>query len=228
VLSEAFLLFIFIARTTSLTPERENAPITYSSSVTIIHKPSKLKLYSSKITWGSGSGQQAVTAMEDRYDSATLWLVKEGHSESPKAAGDPVPCGALIRLEHLDSLKNLHSHLHKSPVSNNLEVSAFGENGEGDSGDSFVVECPKGATVWTRMADVYLKHKAIGNYLSSNKNDVFTQRNCPRCPIVGHQEVVVLKNSKTTPGDNETWRASDGVILSKETEDVSDKKHDEL
>ena len=32
-------------------------------------------------------------------------------------------------------MKNLHSHLHQSPLSHNQEVSAFGDNGdEGDTG----------------------------------------------------------------------------------------------
>ena len=30
--------------------------------------------------------------------------------------------------------KNLHSHHFKSPISNNFEFSAFGEDGEGDEG----------------------------------------------------------------------------------------------
>ena len=35
---------------------------------------------------------------------------------------------------HLSTRRNLHSHHFQSPLSHNLEVSAFGEDGEGDEG----------------------------------------------------------------------------------------------
>ena len=35
---------------------------------------------------------------------------------------------------HLSTRRNLHSHHFQSPLSHNLEVSAFGEEGEGDEG----------------------------------------------------------------------------------------------
>ena len=46
----------------------------------------------------------------------------------------PIKCGSVIRLTHLNTNRNLHSHHFQSPLSRNLEVSAFGENGEGDEG----------------------------------------------------------------------------------------------
>jgi len=46
----------------------------------------------------------------------------------------PIKCGQTIRLMHLNTRRNLHSHHFQSPLSHNLEVSAFGENGEGDEG----------------------------------------------------------------------------------------------
>lgn len=46
----------------------------------------------------------------------------------------PVKCGQTIRLMHLATKRNLHSHHFSSPLSHNLEVSAFGEDGEGDEG----------------------------------------------------------------------------------------------
>lgn len=47
---------------------------------------------------------------------------------------EPVKCGDVIRLQHLATKRNLHSHLFQSPISRNQEVSAFGENGNGDTG----------------------------------------------------------------------------------------------
>ena len=49
----------------------------------------------------------------------------------------PVKCGDTIRLLHIATRRNLHSHLFQSPLSNNQEVSAFGENGDGDEGDNW-------------------------------------------------------------------------------------------
>lgn len=46
----------------------------------------------------------------------------------------PVKCGQTVRLMHLQTRKNLHSHHFTSPLSNNFEVSAFGEEGLGDEG----------------------------------------------------------------------------------------------
>ena len=54
---------------------------------------------------------------------------------------EKVKCGAKIRLEHLETKKNLHSHLFKSPLSSNQEVSAFGTDGQGDTGDYWIVTC---------------------------------------------------------------------------------------
>ena len=66
-------------------------------------------------------------------------------------------CGQKLRLEHLttnrlNSLfrlpltltsslfsRNLHSHHFSSPLTNQQEVSAFGEMGEGDTGDVWKV-----------------------------------------------------------------------------------------
>lgn len=39
--------------------------------------------------------------------------------------GDTIPSGTIIRLQHMRTRKWLHSHLHASPISGNLEVSIF-------------------------------------------------------------------------------------------------------
>ena len=46
----------------------------------------------------------------------------------------PVKCGDTIRLQHLATKRNLHSHFFQSPLSHNQEVSCFGEGGDGDTG----------------------------------------------------------------------------------------------
>lgn len=46
----------------------------------------------------------------------------------------PIKCGQTIKLTHVNTGRNLHSHHFQSPLSHNLEVSAFGEDGSGDDG----------------------------------------------------------------------------------------------
>ena len=46
----------------------------------------------------------------------------------------PLKCGAKLRLQHLQTRMYIHSHNFRSPLSNNQEVSCFGNNGEGDQG----------------------------------------------------------------------------------------------
>ena len=53
------------------------------------------------------------------------------------SCSNPIKCGQTIRLGHAATKRNLHSHHFTSPLSHNLEVSAFGENGEGDEGEYF-------------------------------------------------------------------------------------------
>lgn len=40
---------------------------------------------------------------------------------------EPVKCGDTIRLHHLATNKNLHSHHFQSPLSGNQEISAYGD-----------------------------------------------------------------------------------------------------
>lgn len=44
----------------------------------------------------------------------------------------PIKCGDIIRLQHLPTGKNLHSHYFQSPLSGNQEISAYGEDGTCD------------------------------------------------------------------------------------------------
>jgi len=41
---------------------------------------------------------------------------------------EPVKCDSIIRLHHLATSKNLHSHHFASPLSGNQEVSAYGDD----------------------------------------------------------------------------------------------------
>ena len=64
-----------------------------------------------------------------------------------------------IRLMHVNTRRNLHSHVYSSHLSNGQEVSAYGDNGVGDQGDDWTVSCSTGN--WKRDAEVRFKHAQV-------------------------------------------------------------------
>ncbi|PRD23959.1 UNVERIFIED_CONTAM: Sdf2l1 [Trichonephila clavipes] len=108
--------------------------VTCGSVIKLLNNHSKVRLHSHEVKYGSGSGQQSVTAVEDHDDVNSHWVIK-GKGGKMCKRGEPISCGTVIRLEHLATKKNLHSHHFSSPLSSNQEVSAFGEDGEGDTGE---------------------------------------------------------------------------------------------
>jgi len=56
----------------------------------------------------------------------SLWLYLKNNQ---LGFSEPIACGSMIRMEHLSTKKNLHSHHFSSPLSGNQEISAYGDNG---------------------------------------------------------------------------------------------------
>lgn len=56
-----------------------------------------------------------------KRDSFVMQIVKPQPDISAKQ-GDTIKSGTIIRLQHMRTRKWLHSHLHASPISGNLEV----------------------------------------------------------------------------------------------------------
>jgi dolichyl-phosphate-mannose--protein O-mannosyl transferase len=160
--------------------------VTCGSVVKLINKDTNFHLHSHAIAWGSGSGQQSVTCTSSQNDNGSLWLVKESTRESAACEiATPIACGSMIRMEHVSTGKNLHSHLFKAPLSGNQEVSGFGDSGSGDTGDNWIVECDGGQKVWNRGVPVYFKHVDTGKYLYTADGAKFNQQNCGGgCPIM--------------------------------------------
>lgn len=75
--------------------------LTYGSAVRFQHVRSRYYLHSHGINYGSGSGQQSVTAVSQDDDSNSLWQIKEAYQSSPIALGTPVKCQDTIRLVSL-------------------------------------------------------------------------------------------------------------------------------
>jgi dolichyl-phosphate-mannose--protein O-mannosyl transferase len=144
-------------------------------------------------------------------DPGALWVIKEAHNGEACEAGSPVECGRKIRLEHAQTGKNLHSHLFAAPVSGQQEVSAYGENGHGDTGDNWEVVCDSGKKLWMRQEHVQLKHVDTGKFLVTSSQYKFDQRNCGHgCPIMGQSEVAC---SSSKEPNKVRWVAGQGVYF---------------
>jgi dolichyl-phosphate-mannose--protein O-mannosyl transferase len=172
---------------------------------------------------GSGSGQQIVTAVTGTTTTNTLWWIRGPNDPSrypmadagaacqQEGVSEPIQCGQVIRLTHLASLKNLHSHNVRSPLSRQQEVSAYGEgDGMGDNGDDWKVVC--NGKYWERSSMVSFQHVDSGHYLGASSTVKFTHQNCGHsCPIMNHLEVFG-RNSKDAYG---VWVVEMGIHLSK-------------
>jgi dolichyl-phosphate-mannose--protein O-mannosyl transferase len=86
----------------------------------------KVRLHSHDVKYGTGSGQQSVTATEVQEDVNSHWVVKAA-TDKTCDRGEPITCGMTIRLMHLATNKNLHSHHFQSPLSGNQEISCYGD-----------------------------------------------------------------------------------------------------
>lgn len=140
-----------------------------------------------------------------------------------------IKCGDTIRIQHLATSKNLHSHHFQSPLSGNQEISCYGENGKflickwstaaillsdsnssfrfffvelgvGDSGDHWQVECS--SDEWKRSYPVKFHHIDTDVYLS------VSGRTFGR-PINGQMEVIGVGNSYSAT----EWKTAEGLFI---------------
>ncbi|KAG2207153.1 MIR motif-containing protein [Mucor mucedo] len=199
VLNLAFIPTLFAA---SAVPEIEDGfeHVTCGSTIKLTSKANGYKLHSHGVTYGSGSGQQSVTAFPDSDDGNSFWIVEAASGNICKR-GEPVPCGSSIRLKHANTQGYLHSHLHQSPLSKQQEVSCY--DGK-DSGDNWKVEClNSGDTTWIREVPVQLMHEDTKTYLSSYSRYAFGH------PIPGQLEVAAAKSATK----ESQWMTQEGVYF---------------
>ncbi|XP_017590463.1 PREDICTED: LOW QUALITY PROTEIN: stromal cell-derived factor 2-like protein 1 [Corvus brachyrhynchos] len=159
----------------------------------------------------TGSGQQSVTGVEASDDANSYWRIR-GKSDSSCQRGTPVKCGQAIRLTHVNTGKNLHTHHFPSPLSNNQEVSAFGDDGEGDDLDFWIVQCS--GTYWEREDAVRFKHVGTEVFLSITGEQYGH-------PIRGQREV----HGMPAANHHNYWKAMEGVFIKPSLDPA---KHDEL
>ena len=98
--------------------------VTCGSAIKLTHVESggKFLLRSDERQLQTGSGQQLVTAEQNNRSPKGLWQVREGTADKFCEAGTPVKCGQVIRLMHIDTGSNLHTHGIRSPLSSQHEV----------------------------------------------------------------------------------------------------------
>ncbi|XP_051903537.1 stromal cell-derived factor 2 [Hippocampus zosterae] len=173
--------------------------VTCGSVLKLLNVKHNVRLHSHDVRYGSGSGQQSVTGVTSVEDSNSYWSVR-GTGGAACLRGNAVQCGQNIRLTHVNTGRNLHSHYFSSPLSSNQEVSAFGEEGEGDHLDEWIVEC--GGAVWKRAEAVRLRHKATEAALA------VTGEQYGR-PINGQREVHAMAGG----GQHSLWKAMEGVFV---------------
>jgi len=214
------LLFLLLALIDNTLATQVNLPyVTCGSVIRLVNANFLTRLHSHDIKYGSGSGQQSVTGTDDTTDANSYWQVK-GSQGQPCSRGEAIACGANVRLEHLNTRKNLHSHLFPSPLSGGQEVSAFGEEGEGDTGDNWTINC--NSDFWERDENIRLKHIDTEKWLS------VSGRTYGR-PISGQMEVVGSKY----PDASSYWKTTEGIYVKPDDSSSPGKKkeegeHDEL
>lgn len=175
--------------------------VTCGSVIKLVNKAYTMRLHSHEVTYGSGSGQQSVTGFRGETDSNSYWWIR-GASEESCQRGDSVMCGSEVILTHINTMKNLHSHHHRAPLTNNQEVSAYGNDGAGDAMDIWEVICG-GNNPWRRDGAVKLKHKGTQKYLAASGQQ-FNR------PISGQMEIVAQSNS----GGATEWNVAEGAFVS--------------
>lgn len=153
-------------------------PVKYGDVIRLKHFATGHALHSHGINYSHprSSQQQQVTAYSDQ-DSNDYWLVKVQHGlSSDRKSGFPLRHNDILRLEHVATKKNLHSHFAPSPLTSQQEVTAFGTNGEGDANDNWRVEV-EGKGVWFEKKKIRLIHldtkKALHSH-AGHSHPVFT------------------------------------------------------
>jgi len=159
---------------------------------------------------GVGAKQQQVTTYSHK-DSNNRWIVKHG-VESQRPDDIFVRDGDLIRLEHIMTKRNLHSHFELAPITKrHFQVTCYGENGTGDANDIWRIQ------------------KEVSSRVSGNDDRIFTVRtrfrlihlltNCAlhshskQLPKWGYEQMEVTCNPKLFDRNN-YWNIEDNQYSS--------------
>ncbi|EGW09578.1 Stromal cell-derived factor 2-like protein 1 [Cricetulus griseus] len=163
-----------------------------------------------------------------------LLVLSVRSGDASKASAGLVTCGSVLKLLNTHHKVRLHSHdikygsgsgqqsvtgVEASDDANSYwrgrggEVSAFGEDGEGDDLDLWTVRCS--GQHWEREASVRFQHVGTSVFLSVTGEQYGN-------PIRGQHEVHGMASANA----HNTWKAMEGIFI-KPGADLS-TSHDEL
>uniref|UniRef100_A0A4X2LAU1 Dolichyl-phosphate-mannose--protein mannosyltransferase n=1 Tax=Vombatus ursinus TaxID=29139 RepID=A0A4X2LAU1_VOMUR len=158
---------------------------------------------------GVGARQQQVTAYQHK-DYNNLWIVKKHDANTdpldPSFPVEFVRHGDIIRLEHKETSRNLHSHQHEAPMTRkHYQVTGYGINGTGDSNDFWRIEVMNRKSenrIKVLRSQIRLIHLATGCVLGSSGKTL---------PKWGWEqlEVTCTPYLKETP--NSVWNVEDHI-----------------
>nr|XP_060613879.1 protein O-mannosyl-transferase 2 [Anolis sagrei ordinatus] len=158
---------------------------------------------------GVGARQQQVTAYLHK-DLNNLWIMKKhnvntDHSD-PSSPMEFVRHGDIIRLEHKETSRNLHSHQHEAPLTRkHLQVTGYGINGTGDSNDFWRIEVAgrrAGKRIKVLRSQIRLIHLATGCILGSTGKTL---------PKWGWEQVEVTCTPYQKESPNTLWNVEDHI-----------------
>ncbi|EHB04791.1 Protein O-mannosyl-transferase 2 [Heterocephalus glaber] len=125
---------------------------------------------------GIGARQQQVTTYLHK-DYNNLWIIKKHNTNSADPLDPSFPVefvrhGDIIRLEHKETSRNLHSHYHEAPLTRkHYQVTGYGTNGTGDSNDFWRIEVVNrkfGNRIKVLRSRIRLIHLVTGCVLGSS------------------------------------------------------------
>lgn len=199
--------------------------VTDGSAIILEHVGTKYKLYSADMKWGSGSGNQLVTAASTNVDEDNLlWTVKV-YEENKSITGDKINCNEVVTLKHVKSNGYLSGSSFGAVLSSNFELSVDKKDDYGQF--QVICENERKNPFWEIGNSVFLKSVKYNGYVSTSKKYEFNKYNCHNCPILYHLEASIIRNN--TGRNEQKWKAQTGVIISYFNEDAeSTTEHDEL
>ncbi|HZW93283.1 MAG TPA: MIR domain-containing protein [Candidatus Eremiobacteraceae bacterium] len=181
------------------TKRKRRDDIRYGDTIKLIHKRTGCSLHSHNIPYSHNysSKQQQVTAFAGA-DTNDYWIVKKPHGLGKFVGkGYPVPNHDIIRLEHRNTTRNLHSHTGKpSPITAQQEVTAYGTDGVGDTNDNWRIDVEDGGE-WRENVAIRLIHVGSGCALHSHGGHGHPQF------TAGQQEVTCFSDRD----ENDFWFA---------------------
>jgi len=182
----------------------EKTAVCYGTRIRLRHRATNilLKSVAKAYTHPNSSGQQIVGA-DNLPNEGSLWLVKGSDrlgDNYPK--GQPVKNGDIIRLEHVETKRNLHSHHAPSPLTNQQEVTAYGSNGVGDGNDEWTVYLDS-SEVWQKGEWMRLGFRDTAHRLHSHSGYSHPQY------TAGLQEVTANPEANPRYDHNDFWKCDE-------------------